>query len=221
MEVTKRCLKCKVEKSLGGFNKHGGNADGLNYWCRLCTTKYNRRWRVQNPEYSKHRYANSQAAGLCSKCQKPSWGGITLCKHHLWRSHLRGVRVTGRFSEISEDTFLRGLDELCTYCGINQSTGWDRAKNEYGYTKLNSVPCCKSCNFLKGRLTVKAFIIAVNPVARYCPDYPAFKNRWNKIREELFECRSTNSNAVVANEPTNFGSTTTKLQDSTVSAENS
>jgi hypothetical protein len=77
------------------------------------------------------------------------------------------------------------VQQPCAYCKAEAAGGIDRAKNEYGYTVLNSVPCCGNCNFQKRVLTVKAFIVAVNQIARYCPDYPKFKRRWERIRKKL------------------------------------
>jgi hypothetical protein len=77
------------------------------------------------------------------------------------------------------------MKQPCAYCEQDVAGGIDRAKNEFGYTALNSVPCCTTCNMAKRILTVKAFIVAVNQIARYCPDYPKFKRRWTNIRKKL------------------------------------
>lgn len=36
--------------------------------------------------------------------------------------------------------------------------GIDRKDNEIGYTKRNSVPCCPTCNMMKGKLKAKEFV---------------------------------------------------------------
>lgn len=40
----------------------------------------------------------------------------------------------------------------------------DRADNNLGYTKENSVPCCSECNFCKGTLSKDKFLDLVRKV---------------------------------------------------------
>jgi hypothetical protein len=87
--------------------------------------------------------------------------------------------------ELTDEQAVWIMQQPCAYCGQGKAGGIDRAKNEYGYTVLNAVPCCSDCNYSKRTRTVKAFIVAVNATARYCPDYPKFKKRWENIRRKL------------------------------------
>jgi hypothetical protein len=133
----------------------------------------------------KELYEKYRALGVCGTHPGvKAVGGTRSCAECLYRAHERGVRKLGRVNELSREHFMWLISQKCAYCG-GQATGVDRAKNEFGYTLLNSVPCCKTCNFTKLRSTVKAFIVAVNAVARYCPDYPKFKRRWERIRKKL------------------------------------
>jgi hypothetical protein len=96
----------------------------------------------------------------------------------------KGAQSRGHCWDLTDAQAAWLMQQPCAYCG-EAGGGIDRAKNEYGYTVLNSVPCCTTCNFTKLKATVKAFIVAVNAVARYCPDYPRFKRRWESIRKKL------------------------------------
>jgi 5-methylcytosine-specific restriction endonuclease McrA len=44
----KKCSECKVIKSVCDFPKHRRAKDGVNYKCKLCQYKINRRWRIVN-----------------------------------------------------------------------------------------------------------------------------------------------------------------------------
>jgi hypothetical protein len=101
------------------------------------------------------------------------------------RCFKRGAALRGYSWELTDEQAQWLMAQPCAYCGQASAGGIDRAKNEYGYTALNSVPCCGICNMTKHSKTVKAFIVAVNAVARYCPEYPQFKRRWNNIRKKL------------------------------------
>lgn len=43
--------------------------------------------------------------------------------------------------------------------------GIDRVDNSVGYTIENCVPCCTSCNFMKGKMTKDDFIEKVSQIA--------------------------------------------------------
>lgn len=81
----------------------------------------------------------------------------------------RNLEFTLTFEEFKKLT-----SNLCYYCGElpNQlrrgdgryiegrfkCNGIDRVNNKEGYTKENSVSCCKICNRMKGALELKAFV---------------------------------------------------------------
>jgi hypothetical protein len=125
-------------------------------------------------------------------------GGSYLCEHGRARSscgvcqpvkalriYRRNAKQRGYGWELTESQAVWLMKQKCTYCGRKVAGGIDRAKNEFGYTVLNSVPCCTTCNMAKHAHSIKAFLVAVNAVARYCPDYPQFKRRWTRIRNKL------------------------------------
>ena len=102
----------------------------------------------------------------------------------LYKTCQRSALVMGRAFELSFEQWLKVVDSACFYCGEmdvkkvrsipNRPTntillnGIDRIDNSVGYTVENSVPCCKICNMMKGKLTVTEFIqkckkISVSP----------------------------------------------------------
>lgn len=90
----------------------------------------------------------------------------------LRSNYRRGAIRRGFTWELTdEECFaLFGLD--CFYCGaapnqICKTSSWnglfvynglDRVDNTKGYTIANTVPCCKTCNIAKGKLTADEFI---------------------------------------------------------------
>jgi hypothetical protein len=55
----------------------------------------------------------------------------------------------------------------CYYCGSEIKTiGIDRINNNEGYILNNVVSCCKICNFMKGKLSKKVFIINCKKIAK-------------------------------------------------------
>jgi hypothetical protein len=131
-----------------------------------------------------------------SNCRACGGGGI--CEHQKRRTscpickplgaikrYKDGARHRSLAWELSDEQATWLIHQPCAYCGSGIAGGIDRAKNEYGYTVLNSVPCCWNCNAQKRAQTVKAYIVAINAASRYCPDYTVFKRRWERIRKAL------------------------------------
>lgn len=51
--TTKRCSKCKEEKSIECFCKNKSRKDGLNHTCRPCSAIDTKEWKLRNPEKTK------------------------------------------------------------------------------------------------------------------------------------------------------------------------
>ena len=81
---------------------------------------------------------------------------------------------------VSQFTYLTQLN--CSYCGTppkaaakpNDSSngvyiynGLDRISNELGYTEANVVPCCKTCNWAKGKQSHVEFMAWVTDLCQY------------------------------------------------------
>lgn len=91
-----------------------------------------------------------------------------------------------RVNALSIDEFWAMILKPCHYCGrepynrtkfnlkSGQSdedqmlyNGIDRVNNNVGYTKSNSVPCCKFCNHMKFHLSKKDFLDHVMTIAKH------------------------------------------------------
>jgi hypothetical protein len=78
--------------------------------------------------------------------------------------------------DISKEMFLRLIHQDCTYCGRPPHTGFkkhghtyfytgvDRTDNKKGYEAGNIVPCCGTCNRMKGILAQSEFIQHVQSI---------------------------------------------------------
>ncbi len=56
----------------------------------------------------------------------------------------------------------------CAYCGENEKRiGIDRIDNSKGYTKENSAPCCKTCNYMKKNHSVADFLVHIKKIAMH------------------------------------------------------
>ena len=72
----------------------------------------------------------------------------------------RGCKFVLSFQDFSDIT-----SQCCKYCGNHDSRiGIDRTDNTIGYTKDNSAPCCKLCNFMKKAMTVTDFLTHIKKI---------------------------------------------------------
>jgi len=92
----------------------------------------------------------------------------------LYRSYRKTAKERGLKWSLSKKLFRELTQKNCYYCGVephkNVNTnghsfngdyiynGLDRANNSKGYTKDNVVPCCFSCNKMKGTKNKDEFL---------------------------------------------------------------
>ncbi|MDD5013905.1 MAG: hypothetical protein PHW73_02240 [Atribacterota bacterium] len=69
---------------------------------------------------------------------------------------------------INSEEFEKIVLENCYYCNESEKRrGIDRLNSKEGYTKENSVPCCKICNYMKRSLTKEEFLNHINKIYNY------------------------------------------------------
>lgn len=92
-----------------------------------------------------------------------------------WRYYCQ-ARNRGLDFELSKELFISLVTSPnCYYCGCEpyQTSydvpviGIDRKDNNLGYFKDNCVPCCKGCNYKKGRQSFTAFIKKYHPTKEW------------------------------------------------------
>jgi len=81
-----------------------------------------------------------------------------------YRSTRSGASKRGKSFELSLEDFSTIVSQSCTYCGSDGLVGIDRIENAKGYTKENSAPCCKMCNYFKKNYTREEFLEHVKKI---------------------------------------------------------
>lgn len=84
--------------------------------------------------------------------------------------------------ELTFDQFDALIQRECAYCGEapgkrkiyahgkvyrTLAVGVDRKNSSKGYVKGNVVPCCWTCNFLKGTLSIRKFLHQVRKISKH------------------------------------------------------
>ena len=150
--------------------------------------------------------------GVHKKCEhKVSQRDCGLCNGtRIFWIHLRNAETRGITNELTEARFRWLASQSCLYCG-NAAGGVDRVKNEYGYTILNSVPCCKVCNRMKRTQSAPEFLAHLAQIVRNASSYEQFKTKWIETRTGGPRCRYSSSTVDDVIKRSSFGSTTATL----------
>lgn len=102
------------------------------------------------------------------KASKPKPGGAKRLAYGSYRS---GAEKRLLAFNLTHDDFVNLATKPCHYCGTSSSNrfvtkagdeflynGVDRKDNSQGYTKENCVPCCRTCNWMKGKMSEAEFV---------------------------------------------------------------
>lgn len=106
----------------------------------------------------------------------PGMGAV----NDLYGKYRRQALSRGYVFELSLDQFMELTSQPCYYCGAEPAQEWgyktangnytyngvDRANNALGYLYANCLPCCGTCNILKGSMSKDEFIEHIRKIAR-------------------------------------------------------
>lgn len=101
----KKCAKCGLTKASSEFNRHARSADGLQSWCRSCSTEYTKRWSKDNP-------ARRNAASRARYRRNPA-KHIEYARRHIIR----------RQYGLTLDEYRAIIARGCAICGKHGKTG--------------------------------------------------------------------------------------------------
>ena len=129
--VTEQCSLCNTEKDIHDFYTQVRNSSEINSWCKQCTLDNSRSPSVK----LQHKMASSRR-----------------------RTKRKSLPATLSHSEWN--AILVQYNHSCAYCGKHDTEVGALAKEHVmplsrggGFTALNIVPACKSCNAKKGAKT--------------------------------------------------------------------
>lgn len=118
---------------------------------------------------SQHDSENWISKGAKNKPWQLPYGESAL--NALLYSYKRGAERRNLTFDLSREEFKKLVNSNCFYCGVEPNrifsnrgngsivcNGIDRYLNEDGYTKENSVSCCKECNLSKNKRTAIDFL---------------------------------------------------------------
>lgn len=91
-------------------------------------------------------------------------------KHVIWNHYVKGAKKRGIHFALSKTLFESLIVKPCFYCDDKKEGevhGIDRVDNQKGYIEENVVPCCETCNVLKGSQHPQEFIDKMQAIHIY------------------------------------------------------
>jgi hypothetical protein len=149
----KVCPDCTVPKDASCFGANSCSPDGLNCYCKPCHAARSRKWRENFPQKQKatrKKYYRANKKEIAEKRKAWSYtisGRFALAKRQAKNRKLEWI--------ISKEQYAILAVLPCDYCGgphPKMGVGLDRKDNNLGYIAGNVVPCCGTCNDMKGHL---------------------------------------------------------------------
>ena len=155
---TKRCGRCRIDKSLSSFVKDKNMKNGLSCYCKLCQKVKGLQYRSNpaNTEKLKtkaHAHYQKYKTTITKylKCYNSSPKG----RYASYKSDAKKRHIAW---EITYDQFTVFWQSDCYYCGDKVATiGLDRIDSKLGYAMGNIVSCCFFCNSAKNVCSQEEF----------------------------------------------------------------
>jgi len=104
----------------------------------------------------------------CSTCQRRR------SPEAMYAVYKRGAEQRQLDFTLTAGQFEALVTQVCHYCGDSADIpghmiGVDRLDNSRGYLPENVVPCCWTCNLMKGKLGKERFLSRVHRISSHCP----------------------------------------------------
>jgi hypothetical protein len=160
--IVKRCLKCrekdaKQKKRPDVIEKRNKQQNEKKYYI-----KHREKKREENEEeYLKHNAENMK--NWCNKNKEhlSEWRTQNFT-HRFWAIKQQAQKKSIIWNEdLTDEICYKMMTSNCFYCNFTPDkslNGIDRMDSMGSYEKINTVSCCKNCNFIKGSLDPKTFI---------------------------------------------------------------
>jgi hypothetical protein len=165
-------------------------------------SEYAKKWREENPEKVLENNENKKNSIVAS-----------------WKTYRRSAIDKNLSFEFTLDDFKELTTKKCYYCGELQEKGFngiDRKNCDDNYVKEYCVPCCSTCNYIKGSLNDTVFLKRIEHILTFqgyiegnlCPElfgnhitvnYNKYKKRAEDILIKEFNLTSMEFLEIISN----------------------
>lgn len=173
LQYRKICSYCKIKKHPNQFSKRPDHPHLLRSWCKICTNKIKRQARRElSPKELKALKLKEALQAKLWRKNNPEWWyerNYGLGKYRYYRAKFEALRKKCKWT-LTRKEYYKLISMSCYYCGgliESKGIGLDKinpVKKEY--SKQNSVPCCKRCNWIKSNWFTKEQMLKIGKVIK-------------------------------------------------------
>jgi len=152
-------------------NKDKARESFIKYWAKPEVRKRKSEYdKVRRTEKADHitevfnEWYSKNSKSCIERAKKWKQGHPIMKQYH--RYYERAKHKNWDF-EFTREEFEAFIQEPCVYCGFPNPLGIDRIDSSVGYTKKNSVPCCKVCNYMKLNHPVEEFLFHLKRIINH------------------------------------------------------
>lgn len=116
-----------------------------------------------------------------SKSTAPKNNKVDSARSRLFHKYKYNAKKRNIKWALTKEEFYGITKEQCHYCGKAprglikdrwkkyecRYSGVDRKSSRRGYTVKNCVPCCSTCNYMKGKMSYRDFLAKVSKIFRF------------------------------------------------------
>lgn len=159
------CIKCGDEKVLTDFVKSSKHKNGYRNTCKLCKSKYSKRWRAKHPNSKEHTNGYMRIWNKSNRYKYINWLKLNSDYMKIYRLrnpdkikalHHRYINKKlnngGSFTAEEWSNLCALLDNRCACCAVKTKLTADHIIpiSKGGKSDINNIqPLCKSCNSVK------------------------------------------------------------------------
>lgn len=158
---------------------------------------------------------------MCKTCSAVQRARPDTQSNNIWHLYRIRAKKQGIPFELDQQQFRDIITRDCTYCGNPPQSvehpntnygedfyhnGIDRQDSIQGYVKGNCVPCCGTCNYMKGTMSVSDFLTWADLVtagSQESKDYPLTERQSRAVRQG-YESRAKRHGFAFTLDPASF-----------------
>lgn len=158
------CKRCRSQKNESDFGYR--NNEQLYRQCQKCRIKTNLKDSHYRPVVrAKDRYQRLNNIRV---------------EHYIYQESRKSDKKRGMENNLTKEYILSSIAEGCCYCGETElRMTMDRIDNTIGHLMANCVPACIRCNYARGNMPYKAWLILCPGIrqARECGAFGSWTGR--------------------------------------------
>lgn len=130
-------------------------------WCGLCYREKKNLWRAANQDSIR------RSRELSNRRRRERRARGENLQQIIWNDSRESDKKKGRENDLTKEFIAEQIAKGCSYCGETElRMTLDRIDNGIGHLQANVVPACIRCNYVRGNMPHKAWVVVARAMKR-------------------------------------------------------